>query len=187
MAHVSLPEGLPGISGLLRRFPETAQPLLLLAETILRGPSSLTIGERETIAAYVSSLNQCRFCRMSHAAAARHNLDAEGADRCIVDTVLTDGSEAAASPKMQALLTIAGKVQEGGKGVTPEMVARARAEGADDDAIHRTVLIAAAFCMYNRYVDGMGTDQPHDAELYDQMGAGLARNGYRRDGLPATV
>ena len=184
MAHVPLPEGLPGISGLLRQYPDTAKPLLLLAETILRGPSSLTIGERETIAAFTSSRNQCRFCTMSHAAAARHNLDAEGADRGVVDNVIADGPEAAASPKMKILLAIAGKVQEGGKGVTPAMVAQARAEGADDDAIHHTVLIAAAFCMYNRYVDGMATDQPYDASLYDQMGAALARHGYSRDGRP---
>ena len=184
MAHVPLPEGVPGISGLLRQYPDTAKPLTFLAETILRGPSSLTTGERETIAAFTSSRNQCRFCMMSHTAAARHNLDAEGADRCLVDNVIADGPEAAESPRMKALLAIAGKVQEGGKGVTPDMVARARAEGADDDAIHHAVLIAAAFCMYNRYVDGMGTDQPHDAALYDPMGAALAKHGYMRDGKP---
>ena len=178
MAHITLPEGLPGISGPLRQFPVTAKPLLLLAETILRGPSSLTMGERETIAAFTSSRNQCRFCMMSHAAAARHHLDAEGADRRFVDAVIADGSDAASSPKMKALLAIAEKVQEGGKGVTAEMVAGARAEGADDDAIHLTVLIAAAFSMYNRYVDGLGTQQPDDIALYDQMGARLAEQGY---------
>ena len=184
MAHVALPDGAPGISGPLRQYPATAQYLLGLAQTLLRGPSSLTPGERETIAAFVSSRNRCVFCTRSHSAAAQHVLDSEGADRCVVENVIAQGPEAAATPKMRALLKIAGKVQEGGRDVTPELVTDARAAGADDQAIHDTVLTAAAFCMYNRCVEGLGTLQPQDAALYDQMGAALAKNGYLRDGKP---
>ncbi len=75
MAHIKLNnEELPGIVGLLNHRPETAKPLLDLAETLLRGPSSLTSGEREIIAASVSYWNQCHFCHTSHAAAAAAHL-----------------------------------------------------------------------------------------------------------------
>jgi hypothetical protein len=76
-------------------------------------------------------------------------------------------------------LVIAGQVQRGGKSVTKTAVEAAREQGATDTEIHDTVLIAAAFCMYNRYVDGLATWQPHDAAMYAQMGAHLAREGYR--------
>jgi hypothetical protein len=69
-------------------------------------------------------------------------------------------------------------VQQGGRRVTEEDVARARAGGADDKAIHDTVLIAAAFCMFNRYVDGLATWAPQAAAFYDRAGAELARRGY---------
>ena len=74
---------------------------------------------------------------------------------------------------------IAGKVQQDGKLVTSADVDAARREGATDIEIHDTVLIAAAFCMYNRYVDGLGTWQPTDPEVYAQMGKHLAEQGYR--------
>ena len=179
MAHISLPEGVPGISGPLRQYPETARHLLGLAEALLRGPSSLTPAEREVIATYVSSLNGCVFCASSHGAAARCLL---GPDADIVDQVKADFERAAVSEKLKALLAIAGKVQGGGRRVTEAETARARAAGADDKAIHDTVLIAAAFCMYNRYVDGLATLTPTDPADYEPMGAALARNGYRRDG-----
>lgn len=180
MAHITLPEGVPGISGPMMQYPDTAQHLRGLADALLHAPSSLTPGERETIAALVSSRNHCIFCMLSHAAVAYHHREAEGGSRYEVDTILKEGAEAAPTPKMKALLAIAAEVQKDGKGVTEEMVARARAEGADDRAIHDTILIAAAFCMYNRYVDGLGTMQPTDPALYEQMGAMLAKGGYAR-------
>jgi uncharacterized peroxidase-related enzyme len=179
MAHITLPEGVPGISGPLRAYPETAHHLLGLAQTLLRGPSSLTPAERELIATHVSAQNQCVFCTQSHAAAARYLY---GEQRDIVDQVLQSQSDAPVSPKLRALLAIAGKVQQGGRRVTDEDVASARAEGADDQAIHDTVLIAAAFCMYNRYVDGLATWAPEDPASYERMGAGLGKNGYTHDG-----
>jgi len=79
---------------------------------------------------------------------------------------------------LKALLAIAAKVQQGGKHVTSEEIKRAREEGATDIDIHDTILIAAAFCMYNRYVDGLATFTPTDSTVYDQMGARMARQGY---------
>ena len=175
MPHIALPEGVPGIRSALQYRPETAKPLLELAETLLRGPNSLTSAEREMIAAFVSARNDCHFCHASHRAAAAHH---QGGDYSVVDAVRADYQSAPVSAKLKALLAIAGKVQEGGKQVTTADVERARAGGATDVEIHDTVLIAAAFCMYNRYVDGLATWTPTDEAAYDQMGQRMARQGY---------
>ncbi len=178
MAHIQLPEGLPGIVGLLAFSPDTAKPLLQLAETLLRGPSTLTPAEREIIAAHVSYRNECQFCQLSHSAAAAAHLDG---NYDLVEQVKVNPEAAAVSEKLKALLAIAGKVQQGGKQVTSEDVARARQQGATDKEIHDAVLIAAAFCMYNRYVDGLATWQPLERNVYRDMGEQLAREGYVRD------
>jgi uncharacterized peroxidase-related enzyme len=175
MPHIALPEGVPGIRSALQFRPETAAPLLQLAEVLLRGPNTLSSAERETIAAFVSSRNECRFCHASHRAAAAHN---QGGDYSIVDAVRADYEHAPVSAKLKALLAIAGKVQESGRSVTAADIERARAEGATDVEIHDTVLIAAAFCMYNRYVDGLATFTPEGDEAYDAMGRRMAHQGY---------
>lgn len=175
MPHINLPDGLPGIVGPLTQYPETARHLSGLAQTLLRGESTLTPGEREMIAAYVSSRNECYFCTHSHSAAARHLL---GDAAHLVEAVKTSLETADVSEKMRALLTIAGKVQEDARQVSEDDIAAARAEGATDKEIHDTVLIAAAFCMYNRYVDGLATWTPQDEAMYDQHGAELATRGY---------
>lgn len=175
MSHIKLPEGAPGIIGPLTQYPDSAKHLSGLAETVLRGPSSLSIADRETIAAFVSSGNECQFCMNSHAAAARHLWG----DQCmVVDQVIENPATANISKKLRALLAIANKVRRDGRLVTADDISAARGEGADDQAIHDTVLIAAMFCMYNRYVDGLGTAEPSDKSVYRQMGARLATEGY---------
>jgi uncharacterized peroxidase-related enzyme len=174
MAYIALPEGLPGISSGFAFRPEIAKPLRELAHILLHEPGSLTPGERELIATYVSSQNDCYFCQTSHGAAAASHL---GSDE-VVKQVKTDFQTAAVTSKLKALLAIAEKVQRGGKNVTEEDVSRARSQGATDLEIHDTVLIAAAFCMYNRYVDGLGTWQPQDQTMYAEMGRHLAEHGY---------
>jgi uncharacterized peroxidase-related enzyme len=149
----------------------------------LRGPNTLTSGEREMIAAHVSYRNECDFCQLSHSAAAAAHL---GGDYDLVEKVKLAPETAGVSDKLKALLAIAGKVQKGGKQVSPEDVARARREGATDKEIHDTVLIAAAFCMYNRYVDGLATWQPKEQEAYREMGETMAHEGYLRPGQPVS-
>jgi uncharacterized peroxidase-related enzyme len=179
MAHIDL--GLdetqfPGINGPMRFRPETAKPLNELAEILLRGPHTLTAGERELIAAYVSGLNECKFCTSSHAAFAAAQLDA---GMTLVDQVRADLDTAPVSDKLRALLRIAGAVQQTGRKVTPSLIEAARTEGATDLEIHDTVLIAAAFCMYNRYVDGLGTLAPDNPERYELAAQRILRDGYR--------
>jgi uncharacterized peroxidase-related enzyme len=176
MAHIKLlNEELPGIVGLLNYRPETGVPLTDLAEVLLRGPSTLTSGEREIIAASVSYWNGCHFCHTSHAAAAAAHLKT-GVN--LIDDIKAGLPETPVSDKLRTLLHIAHQVQRNGKNVTGEDVAAAREQGATDNEIHDTVLIAAAFCMYNRYVDGLGTWAPGPNEAYMEMGERMAHVGY---------
>ena len=174
MAYINVPEGVPGIRSLAMFRPETGKPLYELAQVLLKGESPLTEAERELIAAYVSSRNQCGFCMNSHAAAARCLY---GEDSGLVDEVLADMKKAAVTAKMKALLNIAGKVQILGSAVTEADIGAAREQGADDREIHDTVLIAAAFSMFNRYVDGLGSWTPTDPAAYEEMGRRMAK-GY---------
>lgn len=185
MPYIALPEGLTGIRAAMAFRPETAGPLNNLAEILLHGPHTLPPGERELIATYVSYLNDCYFCQTIHGfiAAASLNSDEE-----LVKRVKADFQHADISDKLKALLVIASKVQKGGKHVTPDDVEHARSLGATDLEIHDTVLIAAAFCMFNRYVDGLGTWQPHDDAMYRERGKRVAREGYvtvSKEYLPA--
>jgi uncharacterized peroxidase-related enzyme len=179
MPHIKLPEGVPGILGPMSISPETTKPLLELAETLLREPSTLTSAEREMIATYVSGENDCRFCQLSHGASAAEHL---GGNHALIDELKKNYKTAGVSDKLKALLAIAGKVREGGKHVTGADVERARGLGATDKEIHDTVLIAAAFCMFNRYVDGLDAWQPEDPAAYREMGKRLASQGYVRAG-----
>jgi uncharacterized peroxidase-related enzyme len=179
MAHIDLGVDeveFPGINGPMRFRPETAKPLNDLAEVLLRGPNSLSPGERELIAAYVSGLNECRFCCAAHSAFAAEQLDG---GMPLVDQVRADADSAPIPGKLRALLRIAGAVRDDGRKVTAQLVAAARAEGASDVEIHDTVLIAAAFCMYNRYVDGLGTLAPDNPQRYAERARRIVEVGYR--------
>ena len=177
MAFINLNNDLPGIRGPMAYRPETAKPLNELAELLLRDDNnSLTRGDRELIATYVSYLNDCFFCQNVHGALAGHYL---GCSIEEMDTLKKNFEASALSPKMKALLAIAGSVQKSGKLVTGEQIEAARGEGATDREIHDTVLIAAAFCMFNRYVDGLGTWAPQDRQLYVARAPQRAAEGYR--------
>ncbi len=175
MAHISVPEGVPGIRSLVMFRPESGQYLYELAQVLLRGESPLSEAERELIAAYVSSQNECMFCMSSHAAAARYLFQDKSE---VVDFVLSDYQNAPINKKLKALLTIAGKVQQSGKSVLEEDVMEARKHGAEDRDIHDTVLIAATFSMFNRYVDGLATLTPTNPKEYEEMGKRLGEKGY---------
>ena len=175
MPHITLNSDEPGIRGLLRFRPETGRPLSELAEVLLRGPSTLTRGERELIAAYVSGLNDCQYCSASHSACAAAQLPGGMA---LVEQVRAGAVNAPVPAKLKALLGIASAVQQSGLNVTAEDIAAARAAGATDLEIHDTVLIAAAFCMFNRYVDGLATIAPQDPARYAAGAQRLIREGY---------
>ncbi len=181
MAHITLPVAeqlgreFPGIVGPMTFRPETAAPINELVNVLLRGESTLTRGERELIATHVSWRNDCFFCQTIHGAVAAAQL---GDDEQLVQSVKTDWLNADIRPKMKALLNIAGKVQIGGKHVTEEDIAAARVAGATDLEIHDTVLIAAVFCMCNRYVDGLNTWAPREMDIYRANAAQIVAQGY---------
>lgn len=175
MAHIDLQNDFPGIRGPMAFRPETAKPLNELAEILLRSDNSLSRGERELIGAYVSALNDCHFCQQVHGGMAQHYLQC---DTRFIDAVKADFVTSSLSEKMKALLAIAASVQQGGKQVNASQVELARSNGATDKEIHDTVLIAAAFCMFNRYVDGLGTWAPQEREYYINRAPQRAEEGY---------
>ena len=177
MGHIQVPEGAPGILGPMAVSRETTKALRELADVLLCGQNTLTPAEREMIATYVSSKNECCFCQLSHGAAAAERF---GGNYDLVDQVKKNYAIAEISGKLKSLLAIAGKVHQGSKHVTPDDVACARQQGATDKEIYDTVLIAAAFCMFNRCVDGLDTWQPSNPDDYREMGKIMAREGYLR-------
>lgn len=176
MPYIPLEEHLPGITGLLEYRKDTAEPIRELTQFLLRGPSTLTEGEREMIATIVSHNNECQFCATAHTATA----DLLLGENETVKKIKQDVETAPVSKKMKALLIIAKQVQQGGRNVTEASVKRARHAGATDVEIHDTVLIAALFCLYNRYVDGLATVAPKDPEFYKGLAKRLVDNGYNR-------
>jgi uncharacterized peroxidase-related enzyme len=175
MPHINVDPNLPGIRSLMAFSPETAAPMGVLAEILLRSNDGLTPAERELMAMHVSYLNDCFYCHNSHGEIACIYLNG---NRDVVDQVRKDYQNAAVSDKLKALLNIAGKVQKGGKYVTEDDVAKAREQGATDKDIHDTVLIAAAFCLFNRYVDGLAANTPTDLSTYPARAKQVAERGY---------
>ncbi|MHA4894333.1 carboxymuconolactone decarboxylase family protein [Pedobacter sp. PWIIR3] len=176
MPFIALEDHLPGITGLLEFSKTTAQPIRDLTQFLLRGPSSLTEAERELIATVVSHGNACTFCTTAHTAAA----DLLAGESHTAQKVKEDIDTAPVTEKMKALLHIAKATGKGGKQVTDAHIKQAKAEGATDIEIHDTVLIAALFCLYNRYVDGLGTSLPADPAYYDVLADRLVNHGYTR-------
>lgn len=187
MPHIQVPENAPGILGPMKYSPQTAAPMNALANALLQTDEGLSRGERELIATYVSSQNDCFFCQTIHGAVASAYLGDD--DWSFVQAVKCNYEQTALSDKMKALLTIASSVQKGGKNVSVEQVEAARQHGATDRDIHDTVLIAAAFCMFNRYVDGLATLAPTDPQVYRTRAVRILENGYSAEGqyAPAPI
>ena len=175
--YINLPADHYGIGSLFRFSPKTAQPLRQLAELLLHDESTLSRADRELIASYVSYLNKCHFCCDSHSAIATALLHNNAA---LVEAIKQNPETAPIPEKLKSLLALAAAVQQNGTMVTSEIIARTRAAGATDQEIHDTVLIAAAFCMFNRYVDGLGARTP-ESDLYAEIGTYIAEHGYLKE------
>jgi uncharacterized peroxidase-related enzyme len=181
MAFIDLQNELPGIRGPMIYRPETGRILNELAEVLLHDEdNTLSRGDREMIGAYTSYLNDCFFCQHVHGAMAQHYFEC---DMQFIDNIKKDFLSAEIPEKLKSLLAIAGSVQKGGRYVTAEQIDTAKKLGSTDREIHDTVLIAAAFCMYNRYVDGLNTWAPTDRQVYIDRAPMRAREGYSQEGL----
>src|SRR6476646_5987031 len=175
MSYINVDENLPGIRSLMAFSPATATPMGKLANLLLRSDEGLSMADRELIAAHVSYLNDCFYCQQSHGAIAVCYLNGEDE---LVERVIMDYTNADIPDKLKALLAIAGSVQKGGRYVTSEQIEQAKTLGATDKDIHDTVLIAAAFCMFNRYVDGLAANTPADLSTYRLRAKQIAERGY---------
>lgn len=177
--HINVSSPLPGITGLLEERLDSAEHIRDATHALLRGPSSMSEGERELVATLVSSRNECRFCTNAHAyTAARYD---GGMD--LVQRVVSDHTSAPVSERMHALLEIASLVQGDARMVNDATIARAREAGANDLDIHDTVLTAAMFCFYNRYVDGLASQYPENESYFETLAERLTTTGYMRKGL----
>ena len=176
MPFINLENNLPGVTGLLEYRSDTSAPLRELTQILLRGPSTLSEAERELIATIVSYKNECVYCCTSHTAAANAWLG----ETATAELMKKDIQTAPLSDKMKALLVIAAQVQENGRKVNQASIENAKASGATDRELHDTVMIAALFSFYNRYVDGLSTFAPADPEYYTSLGQRLKEKGYYR-------
>jgi len=179
MPHIDIPSGLPGITGLLESRLDTSEPIRELTQFILRGPSSLTEGERELIASIVCDGNECQFCTRAHTTTAARYVGSMDLVQAIIDNPLASPLH----PRISRLLVIAAAVRASPRGVSQELIDDARSVGATDVEIHDTVLIAALFCMYNRYVDGLASVCPDDDAYFETLADRLSTQGYVRKGL----
>jgi|ERR1700683_1973518 len=112
MPHIKLPENLPGILGPMAFSPDTTKPLNELAEVLLRGANTLSAADREMIATYVSSQNDCYFCQHAHGAVASYRL---GGDEKLILDLKANPETAGISEKLKALLAIAGRCSRAGR------------------------------------------------------------------------
>jgi uncharacterized peroxidase-related enzyme len=182
MPHIDLHSDYPGLQGLLTYRPEVLDPINAFVQILMwdeHPDQSLSRGERQLIGTYAAYKNDCKFAYLCHGGVAAAHLDD---NEELVEQVKQDYTSAPISPKLKALLAIAEQTVRGGKYVNPDLIEAARAEGATDLEIHDTVLTAAAFCLYSRYIDGLATNQPDDPEFYRELGKRLAAQGYHKTG-----
>jgi uncharacterized peroxidase-related enzyme len=146
---------LPADSALLevfRAYPHVARPLLALHEEVMRADSALTPGERELIAAYVSALNECRYCRGAHSAAA----EAFGTDPDLLNALVTDLGSAPVSARMRTLLGYLRTLTLEPARLSDADAGVVFASGWDERALHDAVMVCALFNCMNRIVEGLG-------------------------------
>jgi uncharacterized peroxidase-related enzyme len=172
----------PGILTAIRLTPGLGVHLRGLADELLVNEfpgATIERAEREMLATAVSAGNDCFYCMDSHGAFATALLEADGStDRIgLIDTIKL-GSSDGLDPKMTALLHIARTVRQDALGLTDADVAAAREAGATDADVQLAVLIAAAFSMYNRIVDGFRAATPPVTAAYRDRAREIASHGY---------
>ncbi len=155
-----------------RAFPATAAPLLDYHEALMRGDSSLTVGERELIAAYVSGLNSCTYCFGVHQVTA----ETFGISEETMSALVEDVETAPVEERMRPLLRYVGKLTRTPAQVTPREAQAVLDAGWDEQALHDAVSVCGLFNLMNRLVDGLGVTAGGD--YFDLSGRRLAETGY---------
>lgn len=157
---------------LFRRYPETSKPLLDYHELVMRGPSPLTVAERELIAGYVSGLNRCGYCHGIHTAAA----EACGVPSGAIPAAVADVESAAVPDRLRPLLRYTGKLTSSPASVTRADADAVYAAGWDEQALHHAILVCALFNFMNRLVEGTGIRG--DESYFQLSGTRLVELGY---------
>ena len=156
----------------LRLFPEAARPLVQFHEALMRGTSPLTTGQRELLAAYVSGLNSCSYCRRVHGATA----EAFGVPAELLNNLLVDVDRAEVDDRFKAMLRFVRKLTLEPASVTSQDATGVLSAGWDDRALHDAVMICGLFSCMNRVVLGLGLRA--DEEYALQAAARLSKEGY---------
>lgn len=177
----SLPD-VPGILAAMRLTPSLERHLRGLADALLVEDypgATITRAERELLATAVSAGNDCFYCMDSHGAFANAVLERSGVTGLerLIDGI-KNGASDGLDDKMRALLHIARTVRREARDLTAADVATARAAGATDADVQLAVLIAAAFSMYNRMVDGFRAKTPPTADAFRAGAAEIVEHGY---------
>jgi uncharacterized peroxidase-related enzyme len=172
----------PGIRAAIGLTPKLGTHLLGLADALLVDDypgATIERAEREMIAEAVSAANDCFFCMDSHGAHAGALLEKEGNAQALplLDAIKV-GEFDAFSPKMRALIKVARTVGRAPLELSSGDVAAALNAGASDADVQLAVVIAAAFSMYNRMVDGLRARTSPDIEVYRPRAAQIAEFGY---------
>ena len=172
MAHLrSLPEGAT-LLDVFKAFPDTNKPLIELHEVLMRGPSPFSEAERELIAAYVSGLNRCRYCRGVHTATTERLGTPEGTVAALVEEIDT----AALPARMRPVLSYAQKLTMAPDSLTPADAEAVVAAGWDETALYHMVAVTALFNYMNRLVEGLGLEL--DPAYVEPASKRLAERGY---------
>jgi uncharacterized peroxidase-related enzyme len=172
----------PGIGVAMRLTPGLGVHLRGLADELLVNDfpgATLQRYEREMLATAVSAANDCFFCMDSHGAFVHALLEREGTTELapVID-VIKHGSSDGLDDRMQALLEIARTVRRDPLELTVADVEAATAAGATDADVQLAVLIASAFSMYNRLVDGFRAATAPTTEAYRARAGEIAEHGY---------
>jgi uncharacterized peroxidase-related enzyme len=175
MAYIPTDENMFGLRALFAFRPAVAEPLSRLKELLLHSAGTLSFSDRELIACFVASKEDCGYCRSAHGATAAY---LTGGNDELVKQVLNDFESAPISSKLKALLAVAARLQQGSRNVHQEDIDRARRCGATDLEIHDTVLIASCVCLFSRYIDGLGVEGSSNPEAYRIAAPQIARFGY---------
>jgi uncharacterized peroxidase-related enzyme len=174
---------LPGIICAMQLAPGLTEYLGGLANVLLTDPfpgATISRAERELLATAVSAQNACFFCADSHGAVAAALMRRDGiADPAVIADSVASGSAAVLSSKMVALREIAVTVAADARRLRTEQATRALAAGASSGDVKLAILIASAFCMYNRMVDGLKANTFADPKIYEGFAVRLAETGYR--------
>ncbi|MEE8370981.1 MAG: peroxidase-related enzyme [Sphingomonadales bacterium] len=156
MAYLeNLPEE-AAMKELYEAYPDVSKPLGAYTQAVMRGPSPLSEGERELVAAFVSGLNACNYCFGVHSAVAK----VFGVEPGLLEAIIEDVDAAPVAERLKPLLHYARKLTLAPASVGEGDVAAIRAAGWGDDALFSLVSVAALFNLYNRLVEGAGLEAP---------------------------